>query len=241
MPRFRTEGFQVTGATGPTGLNLNTVANIVGMNVPTGGIIGPTGATGAVTGPTGPYMMMTPQLRIAATSPTGATGPSVPTGVTGATGGIPVSPPPSQELSFEMIVSNTQALIVSTENNFNTTQSLTAQRQGLLTERAKLETVVADKERTLRELNRMEETYDAEFMEGFQNPGGRRGNITIAGLPTTQDKVIAFFYLSYVLFSIAVTLYFIRVSTQKVLAGVFILIILVAVGIMVSLGLIYYG
>lgn len=227
MPRFRTEGFQMgpTGATG--GINLGAIANIVGVTGPTGPIrfaAGPTGPTGAAP----PAVVAT-----VATAPTGATG---------ATGAAAPAVPPSQQLSFEMIAQNTQSLIVTTETNYNSFMELKTQRQPLIEERARLADIVADKEKTLRELNRMEETYDAQFMEGFQNPAASKRKITsIAGLHTTQDKVIAFFYLSYILFSIAVTLYFIRISTKKVLAGAFILIILVAVGIMISLGLIYYG
>lgn len=86
----------------------------------------------------------------------------------------------------------------------------------------------------------MEETYEEDYLERKAAPS-QRSIMTILGLKTTQDKVIALFYLAYVLFSIAFTLYVVRLSTKKIIAGSFILVILTGLGILFTLGIINYG
>ena len=97
-----------------------------------------------------------------------------------------------------------------------------------------------DREQILGELNRMEETYDTEFVERRASPAGNPA-LKILGLNTTQDKVIAFFYFAYVLFSVAVIWYFLRVSTQKIRAFLFSFTVMAAVLSVITVGIAYYG
>jgi len=157
-------------------------------------------------------------------------------GPTGATGPTGAGAPPN----FDAIATNTQQYLASTTTTFTQYLDLKAQRGTLLEQKGKLSSEVRDKEQMLRELNRMEETYDEEFLERKGNPP-KTSLTSIAGLHTTQDKTIAFFYLAYVLFSVALTLYFIRVSTKKMLAALFILTILGVLAALITLGIVYYG
>jgi hypothetical protein len=158
-----------------------------------------------------------------------------PTGATGPTGSTQLAPP-----SFDSIAANTQQFLVTTSATYQQYLDLKAQRGTLLEQKANLAVEVRDKEQMLRELNRMEETYDEEFLERKGSPP-KTSLTSIAGLHTTQDKAIASFYLAYVLFSLALTVYFIRVSSKKMLAAVFILTVLGVMGALITLGIVYYG
>lgn len=148
------------------------------------------------------------------------------------------STPP--EISFRDLSTETKQLLVTTSTNFQGYITLKAQRQPIIDNNIKVQSDLHDTEQILNELNRMEETYEEDYLERKAAPS-QRSIMTILGLKTTQDKVIALFYLAYVLFSIAFTLYVVRLSTKKIIAGSFILVILTGLGILFTLGIINYG
>jgi len=160
---------------------------------------------------------------MSATGPTGATGPTRPPGI-----------------GFNDLATNTNQLLASTATTFQQFMSLKTQRQPIVDDNTKAQAVLHEKQQILNELNRIEETYDADYLERKATPS-QRSIMTLLGLKTTQDKAIALFYLAYVLFSISLTLYIVRLSTKKIIAGSFILVILTGIGILLTLGVINYG
>ena len=148
------------------------------------------------------------------------------------------STPPG--ISFRDLSTETKQLLVTTSTNFQGYITLKAQRQPIIDNNIKVQSDLHDTEQILNELNRMEETYEEDYLERKAAPS-QRSIMTILGLKTTQDKVIALFYLAYVLFSIAFTLYIVRLSTKKIIAGSFILVILTGLGILLTLGIVNYG
>jgi len=155
--------------------------------------------------------------------PTGATGPTPPPGI-----------------SFNDLSTNTNSLLADTATRFQQYMDLKSQRQTIIDQNTQVQATMHDRQQILNELNRMEQTYDEDYLERKAAPP-QRSIMTILGLKTTQDKAIALFYLAYVLFSIAFTLYIVRLSTKKIIAGSFILLILTGVGILLTLGLVNYG
>lgn len=154
------------------------------------------------------------------------------TGTTGATG--------AAAPDFNTLVTSARFLLTTTADTFQQYSDLKAQRQPLLDQRVVLQEKERDREQILGELNRMEETYDTEFLERKASPAVNPA-MRILGLNTTQDKAVAFFYFAYVLFSVAVILYFLRVSTQKIRAFLFSFTIMAAVLSVVTVGIAYYG
>jgi hypothetical protein len=153
----------------------------------------------------------------------------------GATG---PTPPPG--ISFNDLSTNTNSLLADTATRFQQYMDLKSQRQTIIDQNTQVQATMHDRQQILNELNRMEQTYDEDYLERKAAPP-QRSIMTILGLKTTQDKAIALFYLAYVLFSIAFTLYIVRLSTKKIIAGSFILLILTGVGILLTLGLVNYG
>ena len=143
-------------------------------------------------------------------------------------------------ISFNDLSTNVNQLMVTTSDKFQQYLSIKSQRQPIINQNTEVQTELRDKQQILNELNRMEETYDEDYLERKAAPT-QRSIMTTLGLKTTQDKAIALFYLAYVLFSIAFTLYIIRLSTKKIIAGSFILVILTGIGILLTLGIVNYG
>jgi len=157
-------------------------------------------------------------------------------GPTDSTPQQPISTPES----FNTLLTEVNQLFADTTTKYPRFLEIKMQRQPDIEGQTKAQEIQREKEQILNELNRIEETYDADYLERKAAPP-QRSIMTILGLKTTQDKTIALFYLAYVLFSIAFTLYIIRLSTKKIIAGSFILVILTGIGILLTLGLVNYG
>lgn len=98
-----------------------------------------------------------------------------------------------------------------------------AENSALLEEASELD-------RKLQEYDRIENAYDREFMDRKNNPVSR-GFFTNIGLLTTQDWVLAFFFLSYVIFSIVIFIKIVFKADDKPKASIFVFIITVVLGI----------
>lgn len=70
----------------------------------------------------------------------------------------------------------------------------------------------------LQELTRQEETYDREFLDRKKNPSNT-GIFYRVGLRTTEDWVLAYFFLSYFLFIFTLLIYVLIYSSKKVYAA----------------------
>jgi len=85
-------------------------------------------------------------------------------------------------------------------------------------------------DRQLQEYDRIENAYDREFMDRKNNPVSR-GFFTNMGLLTTQDWVLAFFFLSYIIFSIVIFIKIVLNAGDKMKASAFVFVITCVLGI----------
>jgi hypothetical protein len=92
---------------------------------------------------------------------------------------------------------------------------------------------LSDTNRALEEYDRVEEVYDREFIDRTENPPSV-GLFSNLGLITTQDWVLAYFYISYILFSILFFIVTIKSVKHKMPAAIFILFITFIVGVLIT-------
>jgi len=161
--------------------------------------------------------------------PTGSIGP---TGSAGPTRSVPPE--------FSSIITNTQQLLVTTAENFNQALTLAQSIGPQASENSELKSVIHAQKQVLTELNRMEDTHNEEYLERTATPSPKSA-MTVLGLRTTQDKAIAFFFLAFLLFSVSVVLFFIRLSTQKIVTAIYIISGLATLGGMTAVAIAYYG
>ena len=84
--------------------------------------------------------------------------------------------------------------------------------------------------RQTEELERVEQTYDREFLDRVSAPPLKKGLLQGYGLVTTQDWVMAMFVIAYFTFSMSLILLFVVKSEAKLKA------FFVAVSIIIILG-----
>jgi hypothetical protein len=112
--------------------------------------------------------------------------------------------------------------------------------QPLLDQQVKLTSDARDNVHRLNELNQLDETYTKTYLDFKENPPSG-GIFAKHGLRTTQDWVIALFYLSLVVFSIVILLYAFVKSTQKIFAVATIFTLLAIFTLVVTNFIAYYG
>jgi hypothetical protein len=112
--------------------------------------------------------------------------------------------------------------------------------QPFLDQQTKLTNAARDSVHRLNELNQLDETYTKTYLDFKENPPSG-GIFAKHGLRTTQDWVIALFYLSLVVFSIVILLYAFVKSTQKIFAVATIFTLLAIFALVVTNFIAYYG
>jgi hypothetical protein len=138
------------------------------------------------------------------------------------------------------LVPNITAELQSVQTTFDTYISSTTSAQPLLSEQNGLNTAVRDKQHRLNELNQLDETYTQSYLDFKANPPAG-GFFSKFGLRTTQDWTIAFFYLSFTVFSIIILLYGFVKSQQKIYAFFFTFTLLCIFVLLVTVWISYYG
>ena len=163
------------------------------------------------------------------------------TGPTGSINPIPSIPSgESPEDSIKIIVQLTQEELKNATAQFQSYLDLKSQRQPLLNQRDSLKAEARELQFKINEINRIEETYDQEYLDRKTNPP-RKGVFASLGLRNTQDWVLAMFYFFYGIFTLIFTLYAIRFSVKKTWAALFIVSIMFSIGVFFTMGLVYYG
>ena len=94
--------------------------------------------------------------------------------------------------------------------------------------------------RKLQEFDRVEEVYDREFLDRKMNPP-TIGLFSKYGLITTQDWVLAMFFLSYVAFSILFCITSLIGIKDKIQAGIFVFCITGVGGVLITSLIIRYA
>jgi len=84
------------------------------------------------------------------------------------------------------------------------------------------------------------ETYNEIYMNAKKNPS-KFGLFSGLGLQTTQDWVLAYFYFSYILFSILLISIFMKISQTKTTAAAFIFTLTLAVGVLSTIAILSYA
>ena len=112
--------------------------------------------------------------------------------------------------------------------------------QPLLEQKSKLENDARDRVHRLNELNQLDETYTKTYLDFKENPPSG-GIFAKYGLRSTQDWVIALFYLSLVVFSIIILLYTFVKSTKKIFAAATVFTVLCIFTLIITTFIAYYG
>jgi hypothetical protein len=100
-----------------------------------------------------------------------------------------------------------------------------------------LDNQVQDLNLKIQELDRLEQTYDREFLDRKKNPI-KKGIFYRLGLRTTEDWVLTYFFFSYIMFIVFLLINILKHSPKKVVASALVIGIGLLVGF-VSLLLIY--
>ena len=93
---------------------------------------------------------------------------------------------------------------------------------------------VSELDRKLQELDRIEEVYDREFIDRKKNPSSF-GLLSKVGLQTTQDWVLAFFFLSYIIFSILFIVMIVMGAEKKMKGLIFAFCVTGVSGVLITL------
>ena len=96
-----------------------------------------------------------------------------------------------------------------------------------------LNSELSDINRKLQEFDRIEEVYDREFLDRKTNPP-TIGLLSKYGLITTQDWVLAMFFLSYIVFCILFCITSILEVKYKIQASIFLFSITGFGGVIIS-------
>ena len=104
----------------------------------------------------------------------------------------------------------------------------------------KLHGDVNDLKGELMILDSQEETYNEMYLNAKENPTNF-GLFSKLGLRTTQDWVIAYFFFSYILFSIFTMITVIKQSEQKTMAGLAVFGIAFVIGVFATVSLAAYA
>jgi len=104
----------------------------------------------------------------------------------------------------------------------------------------KLHGDVNDLKGELMILDSQEETYNEMYLNAKENPTNF-GLFSKLGLRTTQDWVIAYFFFSYILFSIFTMITVIKQSEQKTMAGLAVFGITFVIGVFATVSLAAYA
>jgi len=103
-----------------------------------------------------------------------------------------------------------------------------------------LNTKIIDLNGQISVLDGQEETYNQNYLNAKENPTNF-GLFAKLGLRTTQDWVLAYFYFSYILFSILLLGTVLKASENKYVAMLFIGGITLSVGVLSTLLLLSYA
>lgn len=147
-------------------------------------------------------------------------------------------------MSYKQYVTDLNAIIVAqlqnTRTSFDTYIASKSNVQPLLDQQTKLLNDARDNVHRLNELNQLDETYTQTYLDFKENPPAG-GTFSKYGLRTTQDWVIALFYLSLLVFSVVILLYVFVRSTQKIFAASITFTLLCVFVLIITNFIAYYG
>lgn len=132
------------------------------------------------------------------------------------------------------LISDIQSAYLAYKSNvpyYNESQSTTVELQQNLNEI----------NRKKEELHRVEQTYDREFLDRVNTPPPAKGFFSKFGLVATQDWVMALFFMSYITFSIAISIFIVVRSDSKINAMGIALFIILVLGLMTGLLIFKYA
>jgi hypothetical protein len=128
----------------------------------------------------------------------------------------------------------------ATQTAFDTYIASKTNVQPLLNQRDGVHSNLREKQHRLTELNQLDETYTQSYLNFKENPV-KGGFFAQFGLITVQDWSLAFFYFSYVVFSIVILLYTFVKSAQKIYATLIIFTSLLIVCLIFTSFIAYSG
>lgn len=114
-----------------------------------------------------------------------------------------------------------------------TTPTLQAQKDALKVD-------VRDLQLQMKELERVEQTYEKEYLDKKHYPANK-GFLYKLGLHSVQDFTIATFLMSYLFFAIVMILYAMKISNSKFTTFFIMLISMIVLGLLFGFALIRLG
>jgi len=103
-----------------------------------------------------------------------------------------------------------------------------------------LKSQIKDLNGEIKILEGQRETYNEIYTSAKENPN-KFSLFSRLGLHTTQDWVLAYFYFSYLVFSIMLIFIFTKISETKTIAASFVFTVALAVGILSTLAILSYA
>jgi lipopolysaccharide export LptBFGC system permease protein LptF len=128
--------------------------------------------------------------------------------------------------AYTKTISDMNELVKTMRTEFDRLDSLRTQRQDLINQRDNVDDSIKAQNIILKELNHIEETLNRQYLDQIESPRARATNI--------QDWSLIFFFISFAVFAIVISVAFIRMSTEKIRIGGFV------IGISFTLGLLFF-
>jgi len=132
------------------------------------------------------------------------------------------------------------AQIQSVVSSFDAYIAAKSNVQPLLDQQAVLLPQIRIVQHRLNELNQLDETYTKTYLD-FKEKPPMGGIFYKYGLRTTQDWVIALFYLSLIVFTVIILLYVFVKSTQKIFAASIVFTLVSIFALLATNFIAYYG
>lgn len=137
------------------------------------------------------------------------------------------------DASFPARLTATTALLNNTLPTLYTNYETQARNSGSLTDQKNsLNAQVVSLEAKKKDIQKSSDTYHREFLD--RTAGSSRGFFQRFGISTFQDWLVLLFYLLYCIICISVFVIGVIASTQKILAGVTILIASIFLGLLIT-------
>jgi len=137
------------------------------------------------------------------------------------------------DTSFPARLTTTKNLLTNTlPALFNTYQTQITNSESLINQRNSLNAQVKSLESKKKDIEKSSDTYHREFLD--RTAGSSRGFFQRCGVSTFQDWLVLLFYLLYCIICISVFVIGVIASTQKILAGVIILIASIFLGLLIT-------
>ena len=191
---------------------------------------------------------LTTTLTPTAVAPAPAPAPAIAANVPVITGPNPSAPTPVPTVpltpdlaaTYNATIQQAQQALVQIQTTYTTYSTALSTNTDIIAQQSDIKKQIDEKTLILNELNRVEGTYDRDYLDRRVSPPAKSffGKM---GLSTTQDWALAFFFFAFLTMTAVILVLLLLHSTQKLRLGVFTLLVTGALTFLFALLIRFYG